>query len=728
MSIRYLEDSKSFFLTAKDTSYVFKLHENNRILSLYYGKRLPDCDLSHLFYVQPRSFAPIPADADEDFFSLDATPQEYPFFANGDFRSPAGALTFEDGSIVCDFRYRSHRVEKGKESIPFFPQTVAGENDCETLVVTLADDTANVELKLYYTVFEDLNVITRKAKLVNKGDKSLRIDRALSLSLDLPDCNYDFINLFGSHCKERHMERIHLHHGIQSVESRRGASGHMNHPFIALARPETTEESGEIYGFSLIYSGNHLCLVEVDQFETVRVQCGINPFNFGWELKGGENFLTPECVMVFSDKGIGDMSRTFHDLYRNHLAPLKYRSASRPIVINSWEAAYFDFDEKKLFDIIDSSAGLGIDLFVLDDGWFLGRNNDRTSLGDWTPDPKKLPNGLNSIIDRCRKNGLKFGLWFEPEMISPESFLYKEHPDWAITAPNRPNTLSRNQLVLDLTKSQVREYIISTVSDILETYDISYVKWDMNRHITECYSDGLPADRQREFHHRYILGLYEVLETITSAFPDVLFEGCSGGGGRFDPAMLYYSPQIWTSDDSDAVERMKIQYGTSIVYPLSAMTAHISVVPNHQIMRVTPFSTRSNVAMSCSFGYELDPCKLSEEERIEIRKNNDYYRQIEPLVLYGDFYRLKSPFKDNYSSWMIVSKDKNNAVMWYFEALTGPAVPIRRIRLAGLDPEAVYHIKELQKSFTGAALMNAGLSVPILYGDFNSLRYTIERE
>lgn len=725
MSIRYLEDSKTFFLTAKDTSYVFKLHENNRILSLYYGKRLPDCDLSHLFYVQPRSFAPIPADADEDFFSLDTMPQEYPFFGSGDFRSPAGALTFQNGSIVCDFRYSSHEIKKGKERIPFFPQTVGNENDCETLIITLKDDTAKTELKLYYTVFEKLNVITRKAEFINNSDKPINIDRALSLSLDLPDSDFDFINLYGSHCKERHIERIPLHHGMQSVQSRRGASGHMNHPFIALARHETTEESGEVYGFSLIYSGNHICLAEVDQFETVRIQCGINPFDFGWELGSGETFTTPECVMVYSDKGIGDMSRTFHDLYRDHLLPSKYRNSSRPIVINSWEAAYFDFDEQKLYNIIDNSAGLGIDLFVLDDGWFLGRNNDRTSLGDWIPDPKKLPNGLNAIIDRCKKNGLKFGIWFEPEMISPESLLYKEHPDWAISAPDRPNTLSRNQLVLDLTRKDVQDYIITVVSDFLKKYSISYVKWDMNRHITECFSNTLPANRQKEFHHRYILGLYKILETITSNFPDVLFEGCSGGGGRFDPAMLYYTPQIWTSDDSDAIERTKIQYGTSMVYPLSSMTAHISVVPNHQIMRVTPFSTRSNVAMSCSFGYELDPCNLTEEERKEIRDNNIYYKTIEPLVLHGDFYRLKSPFEGTYSSWMIVSKDKTKAVMWYFESLTAPAVPIRRIRLAGLDPERTYHIDELGKSFTGAQLMYAGLALPVLYGDFQSLRFTI---
>ena len=725
MSIKFLKDSKTFFLTANETSYVFKLHENGRILSLYYGKRLPECDLSHLFYVVPRSFAPVPADAEEEFFSLDTAPQEYPFFGNGDFRSPAAMLTFDNGSIVGDFRYISHEIKKGKERIPFFPQTTGTENDCETLVITLADNTAKAELKLYYTVFENLNVITRNVEFINNSEKPINIDRALSLSLDLPDSNFEFLNLFGSHCKERHIERIPLHHGIQSVESRRGASGHMNNPFVALARPDTTEENGEVYGFSLIYSGNHLCLAEVDQFKTVRVQCGINPFDFGWQLNSGESFLTPECVMVYSDSGLGKLSRTFHDLYRNNLSPLKYRNASRPIVINSWEAAYFDFDEKKLFDIIDSSAGLGIDLFVLDDGWFLGRNDDHTSLGDWVIDRKKLPNGLGSIIDRCKANNLKFGIWFEPEMISQQSNLYKSHPDWAISAPNRPNTLSRNQLVLDLTKPQVQEYIISVLSDFLTKYDISYVKWDMNRHITECYSDYLPSNRQKEFHHRYILGLYKILETITSKFPDILFEGCSGGGGRFDPAMLYYTPQIWASDDSDAVERMKIQYGTSMVYPLSSMTAHVSVVPNHQIMRVTPFSTRSNVAMSCSFGYELDPCKLTEKEREEIRNNNAYYKKIEPLVLHGDFYRLFSPFEGSTCAWMIVSKDKSSAVMWYFESLTVPAHPVQRLRLAGLDPDRTYYITELGRSFTGAELMYAGISLPVLFGDFKSIRYTI---
>ncbi len=725
MSIRFLKESQSFFLTAGDSSYVFKLHENNRLVSLYYGKRLPPCDLSHLFKAQPRSFSPTPADAIDPSFSPDATPQEYPFFGNGDFRLPAGKLIFENGSFISDFRYVSHTIRKGQEAIPYFPQTLGSAEDCETLILHLADETAGMELNLYYTVYENLNAIGRKAEWINRSEKAVQIDRAMSLSLDLPDDGFDFLQLYGAHCKERHLERTALHHGMQSVESRRGASGHMNHPFIALARPDTTEEKGEVYAFHLIYSGNHLCLADVDQFDTVRVQCGINPFGFGWELAPGKSFMTPECVMVYTDAGLGAMSRTLHDLYRDHLAPSAYRNASRPIVINSWEASYFDFDEEKLFQIIDSAAGLGIDTFVLDDGWFLGRNNDFTSLGDWTPDPVKLPNGLTSIIARCKQNGLQFGIWFEPEMISQKSKLFELHPDWAVSVPGRPFTESRHQLVLDLTREDVQNFIISAVSDILNQYEISYVKWDMNRHITECYSETLPPHRQQEFSHRYILGLYKILETLTNAFQDVLFEGCSGGGGRFDPAILYYMPQIWTSDDSDAVERMKIQYGTSLAYPLSAMTAHVSVAPNHQVGRVTPFTTRSDVAMSCSFGYELDPRKLSEEEREEVRKNNQYYRQIEPLVLHGDFYRLLSPFEGRTCSWMIVSKDKTKAVMWYFESLTVPAPPVKRLRLAGLDPDRTYHIAELGQSFTGAELMYAGLNLPLLFGDFKSIRYTI---
>ena len=728
MPITFLKDSNTFFLTANKMSYVFKLYENGRLLSLYFGAAVPPGDLSHLHRRYDRGFCANPHDAPDRTFSLDTTPGEYPFFGTGDFHCPAGELLFEDGSGVTDFRYTSHTITKGKEVIENFPETTGSENDCETLTLVLTEQTTGMELKLYYTVFEKLNVITRKAEFVNRSDRSVSLNRAMSLSVDLPDSDFEILSLYGAHCKERHLDRTPLRHGVQSVESRRGASSHMQNPFLALARQNTGERFGEVYGFNLIYSGNHLCQAEVDQFDTVRIQCGVNPFGFGWELAPGGSFMTPECVMVYSDEGLGGMSRTFHDLYRDHLGFSKYTKGSRPIIINNWEATYFDFDESKLFEIIDSAAGLGIDTFVLDDGWFLGRNDDNSSLGDWTVDREKLTGGLDPIIARCKQHGMNFGIWFEPEMISQNSNLFRAHPDWAIGAPGRPHSTSRSQLTLDLTKEEVQEYIIGAVSDILKNHDITYVKWDMNRHITECCSTTLPANRMKEFHHRYILGLYKVLSELTKAFPDVLFESCSGGGGRFDPAMLYYMPQTWTSDNSDAAARLKIQYGTSLVYPCSSMVGHVSAVPNHQLGRITPFITRANAAMSLSFGYELNPKLLSNEDRNSIAASNAYYKNIQPLVISGDFYRLLSPYEDENCAWMLVSKTKTFAVAWYFETLAKPAPAIKRLKFEGLCADKTYRVEETGTCHTGAELMNVGLSLPWLSGDFQSLRYTIKEK
>ena len=723
--IEFISESGTFFLTAGQTSYVFTLYENGRILSLYYGRRLPASDMSYLHFRCDRAFSPNPSDASDRSLSMDTIPAEYPTACSGDFRTPALEVLFTDGARSLDLRCQSHTIQKGKAPVHGLPHTWGGEEDCETLCLCLKDIHSGLQVELYYTVFNHLNAIVRRAEIVNGTESDVRLNKAMSLSLPLPDKDYSLLNLYGAHCRERQIDVTPLFHGTQSIESRRGASSHMQNPFLTLLRPHTTETHGEAYGFNLVYSGNHLMEVEVDQFDTVRVQCGINPFDFSWLLTPGERFVTPECVMAYSSDGLGDLSRTFHDLYMNHLCRSAFTKQPRPIIINNWEATYFDFNQQKLFDFIDSCKGLGIDTFVLDDGWFGQRDDDCSSLGDWTVDFRKLPGGLTAIIDRCKQNGMSFGLWFEPEMVSEKSRLFKAHPDWAIGAPNRPRSTGRSQLILDLSRPEVCEYVINAVCDILAAHDISYVKWDMNRHMTECCSAALPANRQQELPHRYMLGLYSVMDAITARFPDVLFESCSGGGGRFDPGMLYYMPQTWTSDNSDAVERLRIQYGTSLVYPPASIVGHVSVVPNHQTGRVTPVSSRSNIAMCGAFGYELNPLSFTEEERALVKENNAYYKSIQDLILHGRFYRLMNPFTDDRCAWMQVSEDKKRAVVMYMESRVQPASPVRYLHCQGLEENTLYYIAELDACYSGAALMYAGLPLPCTWGEYFSLRYTL---
>ena len=525
------------------------------------------------------------------------------------------------------------------------------------------------------------------------------------------------IHLSGSWARERHIVKKSVTHGCQSIESRRGASGHCENPFFALLRPDATEDIGEVYGFSLIYSGNFYAGVDVDQYDTARISMGINPFDFGWKLSPHTSFVTPEAVMVYSSHGLHDMSATFHRLYRTRLARGKYRDAVRPVLINNWEATYFDFNEEKLLHIAKDAAALGMEMFVLDDGWFGKRNDDTTSLGDWHVNEAKLPHGLNYLSEKINDLGMGFGLWFEPEMISEKSDLYKAHPDWCIHVNGRNKSLARNQYILDYSRKDVREAIILMLSNILKSAKISYVKWDMNRNMTEIGSALLPADQQMETMHRYILGVYEVMDTITSRFPDVLFESCSGGGGRFDPGILYYMPQNWTSDDTDGVERLKIQYGTSLVYPASAMTCHVSAVPNHQTGRVPGLSFRGDVAMAGNFGYELDVTKLSEEEKEQIKTQIATYKEIRNTIQYGEFYRLLSPFEGNFTSFLFVNEEKTEAVLFFYQVLTVPNSPFATLKLTGLDPAKEYELIELGKTVSGEQLMHFGLN---LFGIFNN--------
>lgn len=725
--ITYNEQTHVFHLQAGDTSYAGYVTSQGHLSHLYWGKRVQGDDLHQLIDLKERcSFSPS-NDLSQLNYSLDTLPQEYPAYGNGDFRSPAYQMLYEDGSTVSDFRVVNHTIEAGK-TMPIDLPAVYVEQDDEhvmSIVFTLVDAMTDAEIELTYTTYPAYHAITRSAKIINKGTTVIQLQRFLSMSLDFHHHQFDLLHLSGAWTRERHIERRKLHPGMQSIESRRGASSHAHNPFIALLEPQATEDYGQVYGINLIYSGNFVAGVEVDQYAHARTFIGINPFDFSWCLEQGESFQAPEAILIYADNGIGGMSRKFHKLLRERVARGQYREQARPILVNNWEATYFDFNEQKIEEIADEASKLGIELFVLDDGWFGHRNDDKSSLGDWKVNKNKLPDGLASLANKVNEKGLKFGLWFEPEMISPDSRLYEEHPDWCLHIPYRERTQARHQLVLDLCNLDVQNYIIETLSEVLSAASITYVKWDMNRNMTDIGSLALPEHRQKETAHRYMLGLYHVLEEITQRFPHILFESCSGGGGRFDSGMLYYMPQTWTSDNSDAISRLKIQYGTSIVYPISSMGAHVSAVPNHQVNRITPLETRGNVALSGNFGYELDLSTFTESEKQLAKQQVELYKEIRHLVQFGQFYRLLSPFEGNDTAWMFVSDNQTEAVVIYTSILQEPNPPLTRFQLKGLNKEAVYELTVQgqlagKTTLRGDQLMFAGLPRPQFYGDFQS--------
>ncbi|MBC2371227.1 alpha-galactosidase [Listeria booriae] len=721
MSISYDEARRIFHLRGKDVSYVLGVVRDGYLAHLYYGKKLREYRGSNDLTFIKRDFSPSVEIGDETF-SLDSLPQEYPQYGNTDFRKPAYQVKGPDGTTVSDLRYESHRIYSGKGTLDGLPATHG--SDVDTLEITMVDEVLKLQVVLQYAVFTEYNIITRSARFINNGDNTLQILKAASASVDFKDSEYDLLTLPGAWGNERQIERGPIRRGIQSVESLRGASSHQQNPFIALLRKTTTEEQGDVYGFHFVYSGNFEATVEVEQFATTRVNFGIHPFNFNWQLKQGETFQTPEVVMFYSDKGLGDMSRQLHHFYQNHLLRGAYRNKERPILVNNWEATYFDFTEKKILDIAKIGSKLGMELLVLDDGWFGKRNSDKSSLGDWFLNKEKLPHGLTKLAEKINKLDMAFGLWFEPEMISADSDLYRAHPDWCLHVPERRRSESRNQLVLDFSREDVRLAIVNQMTTILKEVPIKYVKWDMNRHLTEIGSAHFPKEQQQEIAHRHILGVYDVMNRITTEFPDILFESCSGGGGRFDPGMLYYMPQTWTSDNTDAISRLKIQYGTSLVYPIVTMGAHVSVAPNHQVKRHTSLEIRGNVAMSGNLGYELDLTKLTDTEKETIKQQIQTYKEIRPLILFGDFYRLKSPFEGNETAWMFVDKTKTEAVVFYFQVLAVPAKPLQAIKLTGLNKDAEYKINATNQVFGGDELMYSGLKIPTtLKGDFQTFQW-----
>ncbi|MFC5467940.1 alpha-galactosidase [Cohnella suwonensis] len=728
MGIHYVAEHRLFHLQGPNTSYVLQLNEKGVPMHVYWGRRIEDAPWDGMLLFRERaSFSPNPYPEDRSI-SFDTMPQEYPAYGTGDFRHPAYQVQLEDGTTITELAYVGHRIVAGKPALEGLPSTYA-ESDAEaqTLLLELADAYSGLRVEFSYTAFANHDAIARSVKLTNAGGATIRLLRAMSGSVDFKHDKFDMITLSGAWARERDLFRRSIVPGMQAVESRRGSSSHQHNPFVALVSPLADEDNGEAYGFSLVYSGSFVAQAEVDQFRTTRVSLGINPFDFEWRLETGESFLTPELVMAYSPEGIGGMSRVFHRLYRSRLCRGKFRDEARPVLVNNWEATYFQFDADKIESIAAVGRQLGIELFVLDDGWFGHRDNDDSSLGDWKVDYRKLPGGLADLASRVNRLDMQFGLWFEPEMVSPDSDLYRAHPDWCLHVPGRRRTEGRKQLVLDLSRKDVCDYLIESVGAILSSAPITYVKWDMNRNMTEIGSAIAAPNRQRETAHRYMLGLYRVLETITSTFPNVLFESCSGGGGRFDPGMLYYMPQTWTSDNTDAVSRLRIQYGTSLAYPVSAMGAHVSAVPNHQVHRNTSLKTRGDVAMSGNFGYELDLTQMSEREKKEVAEQVAQYKEVRHLVQFGDFYRLRSPFEGNDAAWMMVSEDKSEAFAVYAKVLAEPNAPLDWLRFKGLEAKAKYRLVGGESVYGGDQLMYAGIVIPELHGDYATCVWRLER-
>lgn len=701
-----------FHLSTENTSYVIGVLEG-RLLNLYFGKRLNRVPAINdmLTGNYSRVFSPLDIDVDNKRYSTDNLTMEYPTFGSADLRTPAFSATYSDGTAVTAFKYKGYEIKSGKYALEGLPAVYSEKGDkVFSLKMILEDKVKNVTAELYYAVFEEYDAITRSVRIFNFGKEPLCITKVLSASIDFRKADFDMITLNGAWARERLPERSPLSFGTKQVESMRGITSHHENPFFALVEKNTDEFYGEAYGFNLIYSGNFVAGAQRDAYNVTRAFIGINPQNFNWELAGGESFTAPEAVLVYSDCGIGNMSRIFHKLYRERLCRGIYRDVRRPVLINNWEATYFDFNEEKLLNIAKTAKSAGVELMVLDDGWFGKRNGESGSLGDWTPNTEKLPSGITGLAEKIKALGMNFGLWIEPEMVSPDSDLNRAHPDWCLHINGREPTLGRNQLVLDLTRKDVVDYIKSVFDRLLSGGDISYIKWDMNRSMTEVGSAVGGATAQGRVYHAYVLGLYDIMDYVTEKYPRVLFEGCSGGGARFDGGILHYFPQIWTSDDTDALERLYIQYGTSICYPYSAMGAHVSAVPNHQVYRTTPMKMRGDVSICGQLGYELDLNKISGEDLSCVKKQIEDYKELSDVFHNGELYRLLSPVGNNATVNEFLSSDKNTVIVCSYIMKGIPNAPFDYIKLRALDDDADYKDQN-GNVFTGEYLMNFGIAV-----------------
>ena len=713
MAVRFDEKKNLFTLQTLDSTYQMKVDDHGVLLHTYYGAPADETDFSYLIGPEDRGFSGQPGDEKKDrTYSMDYYPLEYPVQGNGDFRVKALKAGFEGEVLALDLRFVSYELEKGKYSLPGLPALFEAEaGEVETLKITLKDRLEEIYVTLFYGVFEKKNVITRAASIENRSGKNVTLKRALSFGLDFMEGDMDLIHFYGKHAGERQFERRNLPHGITEISSSRGTSSHHHNPFVILCDKDTTEDFGNAYGVSFIYSGGFKIQMEKDQVDGIRLVCGLDDEEFLWKLAPGETFVTPEAVLSYSEKGLTVLSDQFQKAYHANLIRSPWKDKKRPTLVNNWEATYFGFDAEKLLKIAGEAADLGLDMLVLDDGWFGKRNDDNSGLGDWFVNEKKLGCTMKELVDRVNALGLKFGIWLEPEMVSEDSDLYRTHPDWVLQIPGREPNRSRNQLVLDLSRKEVREYMKKFIDDTLSCANISYVKWDMNRSVDNVYSAADPTLSQGAIRHKYVLGLYEVMEDMLTRHPDLLLEGCSGGGGRFDAGMLYYAPQIWCSDNTDAIERLRIHYGTSFGYPMSSVSAHVSVCPNHQNGRVTPFKTRGICAMQGSFGYELDLSKLSEEDKAEARRQITVYNENWELFQSGSYYRLNSPMENHdYTAWSYVSKDQRKASLSViYTDLHGNPKPVR-VKLKGLKKDASYDVDGTV--YTGTALMRGGLLIP----------------
>ncbi len=721
MSIAFDPQAKLLTLTTKNTSYQMQIDQLGFLRHLHYGHRTGSQDMSYQFFDFDYAFSGNPIEyRKERTLSLDILPQEYTSFGVGDYRVNSVAVINADGSRAAQFKYVSHEITKGKYAIPQLPSVYDNGNEAETLSVTMRDDVTGLMIRLYYGVFEKLDVITRYTEFINDGNASISLEKAASLCLDLPLGNWDLIHFHGRHAMERQPERQPVGHILTTVGSDRGMTSHQHNPFIIVCDHDATEERGDCYGMMLAYSGSFRAELEQNQINCVRVVMGISETAFSWALDPGKSFHTPEVILSFAD-GLTALSHNYHRVIRHNICRGEFHLAERPVLINSWEANYFNIDEEKMVALAEEASALGIDLFVMDDGWFGKRNDDNAALGDWFVNLEKLPKGLPHLIERINALGMKFGIWVEPEMISEDSDLYRAHPDWAFSAPGRIPNFGRNQLVLDMSRKDVRDYLYGCLSSLLSENNIAYIKWDFNRSVCDAYSHSLPAERQGEVLHRFVLGIYELLDRLTADFPHVLFEGCSGGGGRFDAGMLYYTPQIWCSDDTDAIERLTIQGGTSFGYPVSTMGSHVSASPNHQTGRTTPIETRGVVAMSGAFGYELDLTRIPDADKAVIRDQIRQYHEDEDLIHNGLYYRL-TDFSKNlyYTAWQFVSEDRSKSLINLVIKDPQPNPAPLHIRFKGLDPEALYHIEEDVHIISGAALMNAGYTFPPMREDYPS--------
>ena len=722
------QENRIFTLHTLNTTYQMKADRYHMLLHTYYGSRIDDCDLSSLIRCEGRSFSPNPDEAGSNRdYSLDVMPQEYSTCGVGDFRLPSIELELPNGSHTADLRYEGFRLEKGKYTLEGLPGFYCAGDEAETLVILLKDFAAQVTVELYYGVFEAVDLITRAVRVVNQGREKVRICRCESLCLDFLRSDLDMITFNGHHLMERCLDRGPLRPGIQSVGSVRGTSSHQHNPFVMLCDRDADEDMGLCYGVMLLYSGNFEAAVECSQYENSRLVMGIHPYHFCWTLNSGEAFTAPEAAMVCSTGGFGQMSRQYHRAIRAHLIRDPYNGRRKPVLVNNWEATYFDFTADSLVGIAREAAALGIELFVMDDGWFGSRNDDNSGLGDWQVNQKKLPGGLKALVPRIKALGMKFGIWMEPEMVNEDSDLYRAHPDWVLHVPGRAPSRGRGQLVLDFSREDVRDCIYGQMKEVLASAEISYIKWDMNRSLTDVWSAGLPARQQGEVYHRYVLGVYDLLERLHHDYPHILIEGCCGGGGRFDGGMLYYTPQIWCSDDSDAIDRLRIQYGTSFCYPVCTMGAHVSAVPNEQNGRVTPLKTRGIVAMSGAFGYEMDLGKCTAEEKREIGSQVESFKTHYELLHHGDYYRLGSPFQDNaYTAWEQVSPDRREAIVNVMLGCTHAAPPFRTLRLKGLHPAYQYQIDGSDALYSGETLMKAGYPLPQMQGDYPAFQFCLK--